>query len=515
VLNSAIASQEELTFVLAFGPSAGGFVMTESAGDDLQKKLSDLQNEKAMVDAEKALAESKTALDQVKSGSLGPLADLQNQKALADAQKALAESQRSLDQAKNSSTGQLADLQNQKALADAQKALAESQKALDQSKSSSAGQLTDLQNQKAIADAQKAIADSQTQSMVARLIGDVKAGPYSGSVDTKPNAGTEEALLLAARAVKEAADEVAKAVTAFGGEPGVIHIFAAKEFPNFQRLLAYRFRKELVKQAFAAAGVAKPEAAALGLESIAVPALASAGLDAFSKMVGFFKTDFTVGSIDVKLDESLLLYSVAGKLKNKEVHLPLVYAPIAQNDAMAGLASELLELVDLRGRAATQLDEINDQIVDLKQQAADQAAPAGGDNQAGDEILGVIAGLKPKTDRLTSVIALYDVFANSLTTVDANGSAPISGLVLEYAADKALQAGAGVLLLRLENTGGGYLVKKNLLTGLGVMPLFHMGGATVTYLLLAGNDGKVLAGDAVAIHGGFVRTDRLKEELQK
>ena len=69
-----------------------------------------------------------------------------------------------------------------------------------------------LQNQQALADAQKALAESQTQAAIARLIGDVKAGPYSGSVDMKPGAGTEEALLLGARAVKEAAERVAGAV---------------------------------------------------------------------------------------------------------------------------------------------------------------------------------------------------------------------------------------------------------------------------------------------------------------
>jgi hypothetical protein len=111
---------------------------------------------------------------------------------------------------------------------------------------------------------------------------------------------------------------------------------------------------------------------------------------------------------------------------------------------------------------------------------------------------------------------LYDAFASSLTTPDANGTVPVSVLVQEHAIDAALKAGAGVLLLRLENTGGGYLLKKNLWTGLGAeMPLYHMGGATVTYLLLAGANGRVLAGDVVAIHGGFVRTDALREELQK
>jgi hypothetical protein len=45
------------------------------------------------------------------------------------------------------------------------------------------------------------------------------------------------------------------------------------------------------------------------------------------------------------------------------------------------------------------------------------------------------------------------------------------------------------------------------------MPLYHMGGATVTYLLLSGPEGSVLAGDVIPIYGGFVKTDKLRDEL--
>ena len=42
-----------------------------------------------------------------------------------------------------------------------------------------------------------------------------------------------------------------------------------------------------------------------------------------------------------------------------------------------------------------------------------------------------------------------------------------------------------------------------------------MGGATVTYLLLDGAQGKVLAGDVIPVYGGFVKTDDLRNELRK
>ena len=123
--------------------------------------------------------------------------------------------------------------------------------------------------------------------------------------------------------------------------------------------------------------------------------------------------------------------------------------------------------------------------------------------------------MKPRLDQLNGVIALYDSFASALTTPDANGVLPLALVAQELAVDSVLKAGAMVLLLRLENSGGGYLLKKNLWTGLGSMPLFHMGGATVSYLALEGADGKVIAGNVVPVYGGFVKSSDLRAKLQE
>lgn len=469
--------------------------------EQLKKEKEKVEAEKAKIDADKALADAKKALEQATAPTT-ELSKLQNEKALADAKKALADANKALE----SSTTELSRLQDQKALADAQKALADSQKALEQAKSSSGQQLTDLQNQKALTDAQKALAEAQTQVAVAKYVGDVKAGPYTGTVDMKEKAGTEEALLLAARAVKKSAEMVAEAVKKT--DIGKLYIFSLKEFPSFQRLLSFRFRKEIIKQAFAAAGISTPVDA---LEAVAAaPALIAAGFDAFSKMLGFFKSDYTVGGIDVKLDESLLLFSVAGALKEKDVHLPTIFEPKALDSTIAALVVELADLFKLRTLTVNEAGRTKDVIATLEKDAADP------ENAATKEaLLKNALALKPRLEQLDGVIALYDSFASSLTTPDTNGVLPLTDVAQEFAIDTALKADAAVLLLRLENSGGGYLLKKNIWTGLGSMPLFHMGGATVTYLLLSGREGKVLAGDVVPFYGGFVRTDKLREELEE
>ena len=452
--------------------------MAQNSGEDLQKQVERLKKEKDLLDA---------------------------QKAKLDAEKALADAQKALDQAKDSSAQQLNELQKAKAMAEAQKSLVDSQRALQQAQGASGQKLTELQTQKSLADAQKALADAQTQAALARYLGDTKAGPYSGTVTMKEKAGTEEALLLGARAVEEGGRKIADAVK---DKADRFYLFGAKEFPSLQRLLTFRFRKELIRQAFEAAGI-KPS---VGTEEFVTPGTVSASLDAFSKIVGSLKTDYEIGGIDVKLDESLLIFSVAGRLTPKEVHLPLMYEPNAQAGAVAAIAKEMAELVRLRNQAADEAARAKNLIADVGKKATDPQ-----NTTSKDALLAREAALKSRLDQLAGVIALYDSFADSLTAPDANtGSVPLAILAQEFTIDTALkQENAAVLLLRLENTGGGYLLKKNLLTGLWGMPLYHMGGATVSYLLLNGPSGKVIAGGVYPIHGGFVRTDKIRGVLEK
>jgi hypothetical protein len=437
-----------------------------------------------------------TTLQHVDENLQSRIEQLKQEKALLDAQKAklaaerdVAEAQKALDQGKDNLAQQLTELQRAKALSDAQKSLADSQGALQQTKSGAGQKLAELQTQKSMAEAEKALADAQTQALLARYIGDIKAGPYSGTVSMKEKAGTIEALLLGARAIKEGAAKIANAVQKAGVSK--FYLFGSKEFPDFQHLITFRCRGELVRRAFEAAGIESH----IRAKGLALPALASAGLDAASKILGFFKTDYEIGGIDVKLDESQLIFAVAGRIKDKEVHLPIAYAPNTHAGAIAELAMEMAELANLRCEAAEEALRIKDQIAGLEKEAANKDA------------------LKSTLDHLTGVIALYDSFESSLTVPDpGTGIAPLALLAQEFMLDKVLREdGVAVLLLRLENTGGGYLLKKNLFTGLGQMPLYHMGGATVSYLLLNGSDGRVIGGDVYPIHGGFIRTDQIRD----
>jgi hypothetical protein len=240
----------------------------------------------------------------------------------------------------------------------------------------------------------------------------------------------------------------------------------------------------------------------------------SAGLDAFRNILGFFKTDYVLGNIDVSLEEPLLLFTVAGRLaeeKENTVHLPLIYEPDAQVDSVADLAKEMSKLIKLRARASDAADKYQEQIAEIEKAAAD---PANASTKT--SLLDTAGKLKGQVEQVNGVIKLYDSFAASLTTPDANGTIGLAALAQEFALDKALkEKGAFVLLLRLESKGGGYLIKKNLWTGLGKMPLYHMGGATISYVLLNGPQATVVSGGVIPVSGGFVRTDALRNTLKK
>ncbi|MGB3790689.1 MAG: hypothetical protein WA949_21960, partial [Phormidesmis sp.] len=315
--------------------------------------------------------------------------------------------------------------------------------------------------------------------------------------------------------VKEAAATVAESVVRIQDGPDIIYVFAARDFPNFQLLRKYEFLRKHVKAVLEnakgqtkdsntktdekknphhkvpyAGAMPKPFAFEAGPAG-ATTAVVSAGLDAISKILGYFKTDYTVGSTAVQLDESLLLYSVAGKLReNKEVYLPMVYA--AQwSEGLEEMVKELADLESLRNQA--------------------EVLRKGTDSNS------------EENNKINRAIGLHDDFVGWLTQPDSNGNVPIHLLVQEKLINAKLvstksegkETDVGVLLLRLENTGGGHLLKNNLWTGLrDEIPLYHMGGATVTYLLLDGKEGKVLDGNVVPVHGGFVRADRMRDELR-
>lgn len=414
----------------------------------------------------------------------------------------------------------------QKAKLDAEKALAEAQKVAD---TSQANALADLQNEKAILDAQKALADAQTAAWLAKNVGTVPAGPYTGATTIDAKTGALEAALLASKAVRACAADLAGRVkdkfpcerppNASKADPCIpeVYLYRASTFPTFQAQSALEFRSEFTRQVLQnAIDKAEPVVAphrTPGVEFLAVPAAVGGIMSAVSNLLGFAKTDFNVTGVDAQLDENVLLYTVAGAIEpGPMIHVPSIYNPLGTADVKE-LTDKLIALETLRGRAAKLLAEVN-AIVAKKDAAAAAATKAKNTNLAA-EYTKVADSLRPEAAPLTAAISTYDAFLSYFTTAAADGSIPLTKAAEETTIRAALQKGASVLLVRLEKTGGGALVKKNLLTGLGAMPLYHMGGAAISFMLLDGKTGKVIDGDAIPIFGGYARSDKLQAVLER
>jgi len=475
----------------------------EKTIEEFKKDKARYEAEKARLDAEKARHESQKALKQAETAA--EVAELERQKALADAEKTLLESKEGL-----ASTQKLVDLKNKKALADAEKELADSQKALELAQKPSTRELSVLEQQKKLAEAQKALTDAKSQATLAEYIGTVKAGPYQGNVEMKEKAGAVESKLLAAHAIKIAARRIATAVKEKSKKK--VFIFEAENYPDFQGLHSFRFRMQLIKIGFEAAKISIP--AEEILEGVPVPAAVSAGLEALSNILGYLKTDYTVGGIDITLDNSLLIFAVAGALaKNQEVqvNIPSIHNSVTTDKALTAFTEKFSQFEKMRKLAAEKAERLKDEIAGLKSDAADKE----GDEKV--KLLAQVDEKKATLTPLTDVIKSYDTFLSSLVTEDDDGNLLLTALVQEFAIEKALKdAGTdgAVLLLRLENSGGGYLLKKNLWTGLGAMPLYHMGGATIAYLLIDGSNGKVIDGSVLPVHGGFVKSGDIAGKLE-
>jgi len=356
---------------------------------------------------------------------------------------------------------------------------------------------------------------SEFEAWKARYIGTVAEGKFSGSVEVKDKAGDIEASLLATKAIKEASSKICAEVareTANSPRKKIL-LFRANTFPDFQRLMAFRFQKELLRTALMETeGEAKRP-----IEPFAIPAAVGASLEALNNILGFLRTDYTVGAVNITLEESLLLNAVAGGLVNQRisgkndiiVQLPLIYDPLAGDDTIKSLTRELAELDSLRAKTETLVEQADREYEDAKGKADGEK-----DNAKKTRYQKEADAIKARCDRMKGLITLYDDFVKSFTTADAKtGKVPLVEIAQEFAIGQSLLKDANVLLLHLENFGGSYMIKKNIWSGLWGMPFYHTGGATVSYLLLDGQSGTVLLGGVVPIYGGFVKSNNIRKAV--
>lgn len=412
-------------------------------------------------------------------------------------------------------------LEAQKKLVEAQKALAEAQKPL----AANADQIAAAKTAKELADAQKALADARKAESDANLaafkaaLGEVPASGISGAVDAKENAGEVEASLLAMKAVREAAEKVAASVRKGAGTSSRrIVVLSSSEAPTFANLVAYDTEVAVVRELLRAAIAAAQPPPEVGPKLEAVPLLGAAGvtLDAVSKLLSFFRSDYVVKGVTVSLadKDALALHAVAGALaaqgqeeKALEVSVPTIYDPTTLASSAGFFIEDVKELAVLRGQAQELDRKLASTIASLKKALEDEK-----NSTTRAALEAEIAKRVKLSTGLQSAAALMDAWYTKLGTPDSKGVAALVHVAREKALASEIKRGH-LLVVKLQTTGGGYMTKKNLWTFFGGMPLYHMGGAGLSYTLVHGTTGLVEVSGVVPIHGGFVKAGRLRTEL--
>lgn len=427
--------------------------------------------------------------------------DLQKRKAIAEAEKAAIDAELARDESR--------------------KKLTDSQAATDAAKKVQDAKVDAAKSVKAAAEAPKARADADAAALKSK-VGDIPSSGISGGVKVEPGAATFETALLAARATVTAGRAIAKAVAVAASKPTTsaafatrkIMVFAAGEAPDFQVTTTFLAQRALVLQALADGVSAseeakKAKAAVPGTESVAAAGVA---IDAVSKLLGYFKSDFEVRGSEVASDSVLLAKVVAGELLDQDkafepaVFLKATFNPTAVASVGTLFKRDLESLNFQRAKAASALSEREDDVEAL------QSALAGitGSTQDDDEKKALETERckrhQAAIDKLKGALAAYDTLTSKLAAPDAG----VAALIREYEVWNELNAASSLMLIvKMDKAGGSNFVEKNLWTSFGAMPFKVMGGVIASYTLFQGNSGNVLASGVIPVHGGFRKINEL------
>lgn len=424
------------------------------------------------------------------------LEDLQKRKAIADAEKAAIEAELARD--------------------DAKKKLADSQTPIDPQIKAKEAALDASKSAKEIADAQKARAEAEAAALKAK-IGEVPQSGISGNVKLEQGAASFETALLAARAAVTAskliADAVVQSASAVSGAK--LLVFAAGEVPDFQAISVFFSQRTITLRALVDAVSLSDEAtkaeAVSRTESVAAAGVA---LDAVTKLLGFFKSDFEVRGSEVTADHSLLARAVAGELlvllagREVELHLKGTFNPSALATVANTFENELASLTFQRDKAAAALIDQERKSVDLQT----KLSAITGDTPEEKEFKRPLGEQQKRhqvaADKLKAALTAYDTLVSKLASPDAN----LTALVRELDVWSTLNEPANLLLLvKMDKAGGSNFTQKNLWTGIFGMPFKVMGGVIASYSLFQGSTGAVLASGVVPVHGGFSKVDEITQ----
>lgn len=436
---------------------------------------------------------------------------------------------------------QTPNLENPKTLADytaltdllkAKLAALEAQKELTKAQAADdpvAAQLAAATQAASLAAQRKALSDSQAAILKNQFA--VPDSGYTGEVKAGDKAGNIEAAMLAAGALNRASEIIVGKVKDLVAKKEVV-LVGGSDLPDFQPLIAYRAQLKLISNSMekSISNLDAPIAAANqripSMEAV-TPAAVGLALDAANKLLGFFRTDYSIQGVSVTTDDLLLISALSENLTQKagSVSMPAVYNAKALDfsiDAPSPVITELTGLTDSRVQLQQKVDYASASADKLTALAGDLTAEAKSESDetkmkallgSAAELTKVSADLKSAGDKGKAAISLYDGMLTKLTTPDEKAKLPLAVIIQLQSIRDRLSGGALLMSAKISSVGGSCYTKKNMWTFFGQMPFYVMGGAVVNFTLFDGTSGKVLSAGAIPVDGGFFKVDKVAERF--
>ncbi|WP_344699858.1 hypothetical protein [Sphingomonas limnosediminicola] len=322
----------------------------------------------------------------------------------------------------------------------------------------------------------------------------------TGSVTPGTDAAKPEAMLLAALAAKDAAQQIAQAVIDAPVTPAPDEILLVTSMDDLSTAsyTLFDFQSKQITTLLNTANARLDQALARTSRGRRTFRFASpvtylgAGLDLAAKLGNYFQTDYTFGPVSVTSPDNVMAFAVSDALKRK-------YCPPGSDKSQC----HLVRLVIPKQVAPKDYPEFTADLAALAQLNQDvllKAGEATARASSGDE--GHAAELKAAATAAEAAGAAYKSLIDSLMAVPQAGEPLIERIWRQRVVKAKLDSPTTAILVLSDKPLGAYYTKKNLWTFLGGPPLFTMAGLTVSYALLD-KDRSLLTSGTVALHEGY------------
>lgn len=411
-------------------------------------------------------------------------------------------------------------------------------------------QLELLQDRNAILEERIKLAENQLKLLQAQFPG-AEVEPLSGATTLEGEVPIESQV-MAYRALAATAKEIADDVLAIDGlGRGPIVIFDETELAAIVRYQAFLHQLALLEGEFdrlireaeslpsTAPELLRRRQAEPFAESFLLPALVTGILTSVADVAALFRTDVTLKTTALTIDDVALISEVASQLPTLDVYHPALYPPnlleLGSADAsgleqmiqrldrksndvtrdhlpkVKKLKAELDKLVAEPSRLQSEIQQLKEKLKTAKEpeRAKIQKKIAENEQQlpeakekaqkAKDELPRITA----LATALSQVQALYSALRTTLLAPGADGGADKLVLLLRAESLRTLMAmpSTHTILLKILAAAGSTRATKNLFTG---GSLSHSGGAIVTYAVFD-QGGKMVKSGVKGSRSGPVR----------